>query len=185
VIPQVIAGTALATYPGIFSWDEIDQGSKLLVETLGSKPRGAVLDLGAGNGYLCVELLKSCSAISSLTLAEADARALECARINLSAATCPCTFHWVDATTESFAPAHSFDWVISNPPFHDESGLNRELGFAFVRRAIELVKPQGTLALVTQENFAFEKILHESFDRVELAAKSAGYKVLISQGKKK
>src|SRR5262249_45484405 len=50
--PRKVADGRFLSRPGVFAWDHIDAGSRLLVDTLPAKLEGRVADLGAGFGYL-------------------------------------------------------------------------------------------------------------------------------------
>ena len=57
-IRQVVEGRFWSV-PGLFSWNEIDEGSRLLTGHLPEGIRGAVADLGAGWGFLSDLLLRT------------------------------------------------------------------------------------------------------------------------------
>ena len=80
--PREISGFTVQA--GIFSSDHIDPGSQLLADHLPAHLHGNVADLGAGWGFLSDAVLRRCPNIERLDLFEADARALACARKNLS-----------------------------------------------------------------------------------------------------
>ena len=69
--------------PGLFAWNRIDPASALLAAHLPNGLQGVAADLGAGFGYLAVELLQRCTAITQLHCFEAEARALALAEQNL------------------------------------------------------------------------------------------------------
>lgn len=72
--------------PGLFAWNRIDQASALLAAHLPVDFHGRVADLGAGYGYLAAQVIKRCASVSVIDLYEAEARALESARINMARA---------------------------------------------------------------------------------------------------
>ena len=71
------------TRAGVFSYDSVDPGSKLLAQLLPRDLTGVGADLGGGWGYLSVKALeKNC--ISELHFIEADFVALNVAKNNLN-----------------------------------------------------------------------------------------------------
>ncbi|EQD58468.1 Methyltransferase small domain protein, partial [mine drainage metagenome] len=72
--------------------------------------------------------------ITELDLYEADARALEPARINLARIAHPArvALHWHDV---SRGLPRRYDAIISNPPFHIDRADRPELGRAFIAAA--------------------------------------------------
>ena len=72
------------TAPGIFSSEHPDPGSVKLAAAIGDTLKGRVADLGAGWGWLAQAVLAQSPAIEALDLYEAEAVALDCARLNVS-----------------------------------------------------------------------------------------------------
>src|SRR5690606_12017057 len=60
------------TAPGMFSFNRVDAGSRLLASHLPADLSGRVADFGAGWGFLSVELTERCLGISHIDLYEAD-----------------------------------------------------------------------------------------------------------------
>jgi 16S rRNA (guanine1207-N2)-methyltransferase len=160
------------TAPGVFSSEAIDAGSALLAQNL-PKLKGRVCDLGAGWGYLSRAMLEV-PKLASLALVEAERAALEAARTNITDPRA--TFHWADART--FGAPQSYDFVVTNPPFHTGRAAEPSLGQAFLARGGALLKRSGTLALVANRHLPYVRVLSEQFADVQTVALSAGYKVI-------
>lgn len=133
--PRQIQGTPFTTQVGIYGWDKIDEGSKLLGESLPPSLIGHGADFGAGYGYLSYQSLTKSKEISALALLESEENALQCARRNLKEfePTTTLDYRWVNIPVES--TIREFDWILMNPPHHDDQGLDIELGRSFVRAA--------------------------------------------------
>src|SRR5205085_3743504 len=82
---HVVPETGYLSRPGIYGWNGIDDGSRLLAAHLPSDITGRVADLGAGWGFLSLALLEHCQNITSLDLYEAEWLALDAARANIGA----------------------------------------------------------------------------------------------------
>ncbi len=149
-----IQETEFTVRAGLFSSDHVDPGSSLLVENLPTTLRGVVADLGAGWGYLSAEALRRCAGIRRIDLYEADARALECARLNVTSADREIAFHWHDVVVERLP--FSYDAIISNPPFHAGRSTEVDLGLAFLKTAITALKKGGELYLVANRQLPYE-----------------------------
>jgi 16S rRNA (guanine1207-N2)-methyltransferase len=175
--PQPIAEGRFLSRPGLFAWDRLDAASQLLVEHLPPDLSGHGADLGAGYGYLSAELCARCVGVTALDLFEADARALELARINLATASTRVTlgFHWHDVSTG--LPGR-YDFIVSNPPFHvgrlDVPGLGR----AFITAAARALLPGGRLLLVANRHLPYEDLLGASFAQVRRVAVRDGFKLI-------
>jgi len=74
----------IKTLPGVFSRDDLDVGSKLLLSTLTPHTKGKVLDVGCGAGVLSA-VLASHSPKVRLTLCDVSAPAIEASRATLAA----------------------------------------------------------------------------------------------------
>jgi 16S rRNA (guanine1207-N2)-methyltransferase len=158
-----VSGTELLAKVGNFSYDHPDRASTLLLTHL-PQLHGAVCDLGAGYGYLSCTIGRT-SAVTSLALIEADYTALEMARRNIEATVQQQNrtflFLWADATACSRLPdaLGSFDWVVTNPPFHVGATEDRQLGVSFLQNAITLLKKGGTLVWVANKHLPYAKLL--------------------------
>ena len=176
--PRMVAGGRFRSRPGVFAWDRVDPASALLAAHLPAGLKGRAADLGAGFGYLSVELLERCPGITSLDLYEADARALALARENLApfARRSGIDFHWHDVT--SGLPGR-YDVIVSNPPFHGQGRAERpDLGRAFIAAAAAALAPGGSLWLVANRHLPYEAALGSDFERVDTVAQKQGFKVV-------
>ncbi len=154
-----ISNTHFTVQAGIFSSDHIDPGSQLLADYLPAHLHGDVADLGAGWGFLSDLILKRCPNIDQLDLFEADARALDCARLNLAAHLKKIGFHWHDVTT---GLPGVYDAIVMNPPFHTGQATDVDLGRAFLKVASASLKRGGKLLLVANRQLPYEAALEAS-----------------------
>ncbi|CAM5305732.1 16S rRNA methyltransferase OS=Rhodanobacter lindaniclasticus OX=75310 GN=B1991_09870 PE=4 SV=1 [Rhodanobacter lindaniclasticus] len=171
--------------PGLFAWDRIDRASALLAEYLPADLHGRVADLGAGYGYLACQLIARCPRIEAIDLYEAEARALEPARINLARARREsgrepaASVHWHDVTC---GLPERYDAIVSNPPFHQGRADLPELGRAFITSAADALQPDGRLLLVANRHLPYEAHLGRLFLTVHTLATRDGFKVIEATG---
>lgn len=176
--PRHIVDPRFISRPGLFAWDRIDQASALLAAHLPHSLSGQAADLGAGFGYLSVELLSRCPSITALDLYEAEARALQLAEENLRAQALriPLQFHWHDVTQ---GLAQRYQVIITNPPFHTQSRADRpDIGKRFIAVAAEALLPGGQLWLVANRHLPYEEILSERFSVIQTVAQQDGFKII-------
>ncbi len=181
--PRAIVGGRFTSRPGVFAWDRIDPASTLLVEHLPADLRGHAADLGAGYGYLSVELLQRCPGITAIDLYEAEARALDLARDNIAQAqgtrdapNVALDFRWHDVTA---GLPDTYDVIVSNPPFHAHGSAHRpDIGRRFIAVAAQALKPGGRLWLVANRHLPYETVLDASFGSVRIVAQRDGFKVV-------
>lgn len=163
------------TAPGMFSPDHADPGSRRLAAHFPGRLAGRVADLGAGWGWLAQAALDAGPGIAALDLYEAEALALDAARANLDDPRV--RFHWTDAT--GLGPGvPPYDWVITNPPFHQGRAGEPDLGAAFIAAAARILKPAGRLLLVANRQLPYEAALDATFRHVERLAEDGLYKVV-------
>jgi 16S rRNA (guanine1207-N2)-methyltransferase len=173
-----IPGTDLVSRPGVFSWNRVDAGSRLLAENLPDDLAGRGADLGAGYGYLSRMLLARSPAVAELHLFEAEHKALEAARRNLAAVASGTElhFHWHDVTAG--LPVERLDFVIMNPPFHTGRDAEPGLGQAFIRTALASLKPGGRLYFVANRHLPYEKLVRTFAEHEKMLIERDGYKVM-------
>jgi 16S rRNA (guanine1207-N2)-methyltransferase len=164
--------------PGVFAWDRIDVASQLLAEHLPSDLAGRAADLGAGFGYLSVELLQRCARIAALDLYEAERRALDLARRNLAAleSRAAIRYCWHDVTA---GLTDRYDVIVCNPPFHTHARADRpDIGRRFIAIAAQSLLPGGRLWLVANRHLPYEQALGAGFERVRIVTQQHGFKIV-------
>ena len=175
--PSVISAR-FQTIPGTFSHDHVDPGSELLASRLPTDFDGNAADLGAGWGYLSVMLAEASPRTKRIDLYEADHRALEFAKKNLSL-NCPdlqARFFWQDLAAEPIK--EKYDLVIMNPPFHEGHAADPELGQAFIKAASAALRIGGRLLMVANRGLPYEPTLAAEFKESGEVCRNARFKVL-------
>ncbi len=172
--------TGYMSRPGLFAWDHIDAGSKLLIDHLPATLKGKVADLGAGFGYLSDQVLTSNPAITHLNAIEAEGRAVDMARQNLAKHGDRVAVHWLDATK---ALPGTYETIISNPPFHATDRTDRhDVGKAFIASAAKALTSGGQLWIVANRHLPYEETLQASFKHVTVVTQTNFYKVFKAVG---
>ncbi|UXN06600.1 class I SAM-dependent methyltransferase [Bartonella sp. HY761] len=180
-IQSITFNDQFMTMPGMFSHGRIDPGSQLLINTIEHDIKGDVADFGAGWGFIAAKLLEKFPKISQLDLFEADLDALEAAKGNIvaQAESRNVNYYWYDLLTEK--PEISYDWIISNPPFHEGRASDSSIGQNFIARAFDALKPKGQLMLVANKQLPYEKLLSEKFSVVEKRLEQQGFKIIYAK----
>ncbi len=179
--PRRVADGLFLSRPGLFAWDHVDAGSRLLIDTLPPGLKGCAADLGAGFGYLSHEILTRYAGIAHLDVIEAEFRALDMARRNLSPFGDRASGYWLDATGP--LPG-AYDLIVSNPPFHIDRQDRHDLGQAFIRSAARALAPGGSFWMVANRHLPYEDTLKAVFRSVETAAQTSAFKVFRATGAK-
>lgn len=186
--PRPIAEGRFLSRPGLFAWDRIDAASALLARCFPANLSGHGADLGAGFGYLSAELLARCPGVTGLDLYEAEARALALARTNLQrqlergersegVLRPALNFFWHDVTTGLGQPPR-YDFIVSNPPFHQGRADRPDMGRAFILAAAAALLPGGRLWLVANRHLPYEEVLRKYFRKVRTVTEEHSFKVI-------
>lgn len=176
--PALLVEGRFHTAPGMFSFDRIDTGSRLLVENLPNDLRGSVADFCAGWGYLAAEVAARSPGILALDLHEADFASLEAAKLNLAGVGQSITrnFFWTDLLSEPVE--RRYDAIVMNPPFHRSRAAEPEIGAGMIRAAAKALKPGGRLFMVANRQLPYEPILSAAFSSHAELARDGMFKVL-------
>ncbi len=176
--PRRLEGDArFLTQPGLFAWDRIDAGSTLLAQHLPVDLAGVGADLGCGFGYLSAEILARCPGITAIDLYEAERVALDLAKKNLMPLKAGVTldFLWHDVTA---GLRGTYDFIVSNPPFHTGRAARTDLGQAFILAGVKALKPGGRLFIVANQNLPYETTIAANISRHRTIAVANGYKII-------
>lgn len=174
--PAVTVDGRFHTAPGMFSFDRIDAGSKLLAAHLPGDLRGNLADFCAGWGYLAAEVAARSPDLTGLDLFEADFEALEAARRNVRPGPLEPRFFWIDLLTE--AVERRYDTIVMNPPFHSSRAAEPEIGAGMIRAASKALKPGGKLFMVANRQLPYEQVLAAAFSSHVEIARDGAFKVL-------
>lgn len=177
--PRPIGDGRFLSRPGLFAWSRIDAASALLVRCLPHDLAGQGADLGAGFGYLAAEVAECCPGVTALDLYEAEARGLALARRNLApyADRIALDFLWHDVT-DGLLPGRRYDFIVSNPPFHQGRADQPEIGRAFLTAAAAGLRAGGRFWLVANRHLPYEEVLRHNFRQVREICAEQGFKVI-------
>lgn len=177
---QYILGDRYLSQPGIFGWNKIDKGSEILTQHLPKNIAGKGADFGCGYGYLSDFLLQHNPEISKLHCADADFRAVNLCKENLSNYTEKTEFTWCDLTKNQ-SNFKNLNFIVMNPPFHEGKKQDISIGQAFIKNAHTSLKPNGTLWLVANAHLPYESTLKSLFSKIEKINEKQGFKVYQAQ----
>lgn len=163
----------------VFSKNEIDEGSKLLIKTflenVSNNCNSKVLDLGCGYGAIGINLKKHLNDID-LTMSDVVETATNLAETNLE-------INEVCAkvvTTNLFDNLdEDFDYIVSNPPIK----TGKTLLFKFAEDSIKHLKQKGELFVVIRKDLGMESLknkLKSIYGNCEVVKKHKGFYILKS-----
>ena len=163
------------TDAGVFSKDDVDPGSRLLIES-SSALSGRVLDMGCGWGPVGLSLALA-NPSSQIVMADINERAAELSERNRRA-------NGVEnaqiLVSDGFASVEGeFDHVFTNPPIR----AGKAVIYAMFDESFRRLRAGGSLNIVIRKQQgapSAKKHLEELFGNAEVIAKSAGYWIIRS-----
>lgn len=167
---------AYLTLPGVFNHGHLDTGTALLLEYLPVPSQGKVLDLGCGSGVIGLSL-KAREPRLAVTLADIDAMALQAARLNSARLNLQAEVVASDGLKNITG---KFDFIFSNPPFHQGKDTNYQFAQNLFREAKKHLVADGQLWLVANNHLPYEGWAAEHFAQVEILAQEKGFKIILA-----
>ncbi len=170
-----VAGLTFELYSasGVFSKDELDKGSRALIELSDVKDEGSLLDLGCGYGAVGIAIAKLRKGIE-LTMADVNERAIRLARMNAGLHRIRADI--IKSDVYSGLRGKKFDCILLNPP----QTAGRDICLAMIRDAKEHLNSGGSIQFVARKNKGGEtlaKAMQEHFGNCEVLGRSHGFTV--------
>lgn len=164
---------------GVFCKDGLDDGSRLLLETIAKTDLGdPILDLGCGIGPIGLILAKLHPHVHA-TLSDVNRRALDCCRWNAKALGVASRVSIVESDVYDNIPT-SFSAIVTNPPIR----AGKKVTYAMYAGAVSHLNEGGLLILVIRKQqgaSSCQAYLETLFSEVSVAAQKKGYRILIAK----
>lgn len=161
------------TDSGVFSKNEVDFGSRLLIEAFeDSVVEGPILDVGCGYGPIGIAIAKAFPR-KTVHMVDVNMRAIELAKIN-SLKNAVDNVEIYESDGLSSVKEEGFSAIVTNPPIR----AGKETVFRFYEEAYSKVAPGGSLWVVIQKKQgapSTEEKLKELFGNCRVADKKKGY----------
>ena len=156
----------LVTAPGVFSADDLDPASRLLLETVVLPHKGRVLDLGCGPGALGLYAALRAPG-TSVTMIDSDIAAVNCAEEGVHRNGLE-NVRVLAGDGIDVVRKERFDVVMTNPPMHRAGRRETGLVERFVREAAHVIGRKGRLWLVTAPTVPVMRVLKELFTEITI-----------------
>jgi 16S rRNA (guanine1207-N2)-methyltransferase len=177
-------------YPGVYGADKLDEGSALLLGVLAASVEAGglagvqrVLDVGCGSGVLGAFVARAAQARGLLAeglhvdLVDVDALALEAARATLKRAGLGSPEVSVFGSDVYSGVSGRYDWIISNPPFHEGVRTSYDAADRLIREAPKHLRPGGRLVLVANAFLPYRDALDQTFGAHAVLAETGRFRV--------
>jgi 16S rRNA (guanine1207-N2)-methyltransferase len=164
---------AASVAPGVFAHDGLDDGTRLLLESLDDVRMRRVLDVGCGAGWIGAFVLA--------THGEARVDAVDVSWFALESARRTLAGHGerarVFASDGLAAVTDRYELIVSNPPFHQ--GHRQTLGptLSWIAAMPGRLAPAGEVRIVANRFLPYADALAAAFGRVEVLREDARFRV--------
>lgn len=164
---------------GVFCKDGLDDGSRLLLETIAKTDLGnSILDMGCGIGPIGL-LLAHFDKNRHVTLVDVNRRALDCAKQNAAKLGLSSRVDIFESDVYSNINS-SFSTIVTNPPIR----AGKKVTYAMYAGAISHLNEGGQLLLVIRKQqgaSSCQEYLKTIFKEVEVVKSKKGYRILIAK----
>lgn len=155
----------LVNHANVFSREKLDQGARFFMQHLPDPANSdTVIDLGCGNGVLSLALLSKHQNIQLICVDESY-MAVESARAtiaeNLPDSLPHCQFKADDCLSQQADT--SADYVICNPPFHQQQAVTGHIARQMFQDAKRVLKQGGRLRIVANRHLGYADMLKHLF----------------------
>lgn len=165
----------LATDAGVFSRNEVDYGSRFLIETMNIAEDARVLDMGCGYGP--IGLSAALLAVRGhVVMADVNERALELARENARLNGIG-NVRIVQSDLFEQVPEGPYTVIVSNPPIR----AGKQVVHRLFEQSLDFLAEGGELWIVIQKKQGAPSAiarLEQLFSDVQVVDKSKGYRVI-------
>jgi 16S rRNA (guanine1207-N2)-methyltransferase len=169
----------IRSLPGVFSFDHLDAGTKMLLSVSNICPGSKVLDVGCGYGI--VGLFAAVQGAGWVDLVDNDLLAVASCRETLAINRVSNTSVF---TGDLLNPVRSnkYDLILSNPPFHAGQAVDYQIAEAIIIQSYQALKPDGQITIVANKFIPYNHLIIEIFGNVSCLVESGRFHVL--SGKK-
>lgn len=167
-------GLGIFSYPGVFSYDHLDIGSRFLITNLPKDLKGTVIDLGCASGALGLTAKKMNPNIE-VVLTDESYLAIQSAKESFKQNGLDGTFYVMDIL-ESIESS-SADTILCNPPFHKGNAVSIDVAIKMFMESKRVLKRGGNLIVVANRHLGYHKKLRSIFHNLTRVAENGKFMI--------
>ena len=161
--------------PGVFSSDQLDAGTELLLSRLQVRSSDRVLDLGCGYGL--IGIFAAHLGAGQVDLVDSNLLAISAARKNIAAHR-PANTQAIPSDILQAVRGEKYTLIVTNPPFHNGKEVDYQITLAFIQQSASALEPGGQFLLVANRFIPYEKMIAQYFNKTERLAETGKFYVI-------
>ncbi len=159
----------VVSYPGVFSSDHLDIGTRFLLTHIPKNRTGKILDLGCASGVLGLTA-KKLNPEADVVLTDESYLAVQSAKESFKANGLEGEFIAMDVLKDY--PSDSVDIVLCNPPFHNGNRVEVDIAIQMFKQARTALRRTGTLYVVANKHLGYHKKLRSIYHNLNRVAEN-------------
>jgi 16S rRNA (guanine1207-N2)-methyltransferase len=165
----------IRSLPGIFSYDRLDEGTKMLLAAVNIPVGAKVLD--AGCGYGIIGLFAAIRGAGLVHLVDNDLLSVEASRETLSVNSINHA-EVIAGDLLNMPLPDKYDLVLSNPPFHIGHAVDYQIAHTLIENSLRALNPGGRLIIVANRFIRYNRLIQEIYGNITILAESGKFHVL-------
>ena len=163
----------LISLPGVFSKQRLDEGTRLLLETLPKSLPTPILDFACGNGVIARALHQR----QQPRLIACDVNPMAVAAANENLKDCDASVLLADGMPTLPEPVGC---IVSNPPFHTGLRTDYTIAQRFIKAAYQQLKQGGSLYIVANRFLPWQEVIEQTFGHCHRHAENNKFVVYLA-----
>lgn len=165
----------IRSLPGVFSFDHLDEGTKILLNAVKIQAGYKVLDVGCGFGM--IGLFAATHGASWVDLIDNDLLAITSSKETLAINQINNTSVFPSDLLDHVY-TNKYDLIQSNPPFHAGHAVDYQIAEAIIMQSFQALNPGGQFCIVANRFIPYDRIIKAIFGNVICLAESGRFHVL-------
>jgi 16S rRNA (guanine1207-N2)-methyltransferase len=165
----------IRSLPGVFSYERLDEGTRMLLDTITIRPGATLLD--AGCGYGIIGMYATLEGASQVHLVDTDLLAVASCVETLTLNNIVNAKVFASDLLESVS-SNRYDQILSNPPFHSGHAVDYQIAQALITQAHLALLPGGDLTIVANRFIRYDRLIKSIFGDVTTLADPGKYHVI-------
>ncbi|WP_413110835.1 methyltransferase [Thaumasiovibrio sp. DFM-14] len=170
---------SLSNYANVFAGEKLDIGARFFLEHLPQDAQAKhIIDLGCGNGVIGLHAARL-NPEADITCVDESYMAVASANYNASRNLQ--RHEQLKAKVNNCLtdmPASSTDWVLCNPPFHQQNAITDHIAWQMFCDAKHVLKPGGKLRIIGNRHLGYHIKLKRLFGNVKTIASNQKFVIL-------